>query len=455
MHGSADEVPATQGRGQATTRFHPTARWAIDAWQGDFKEIPQSCAKPPHLAQNWPSQWAEPYHREHRTQNRCIKTSLYGDFSEEVGHQNNDLCEANTRQEEPNKVAISTRRIITLRLTLLTLTHSPCLCLVLLSLVTHCFSFPSDSLRRDAHSDTNALKSRDRRQAPAPQLSCGGVSYNPAAEMCCHGNVEPRVGASPMCCESSSYDPSTQMCCEGTVSNKPPGIAMCCGSEAYDANSQICCNGNINTKATGPKAQPGCCGEFSYDAASQLCCDSHPVLMVGSLPSCCGRNGYDANTSLCCGDNNVAFVSGPQAACCGDMGYSRNTHLCCDSNVLPMPAMGACCGSWTYSQQTHLCCEGRQLYKGMNTACCGAVGYNQVNSLCCEGTVVPKSPSKPVCCGTTSYNPLTELCCDGVAFFKTGFIRPTCCGGAIYDATVARCCDGVPTYNVASCAGLA
>ena len=27
--------------------------------------------------------------------------SLYGDFSEEVGHQNNDLCEANTRQEEP------------------------------------------------------------------------------------------------------------------------------------------------------------------------------------------------------------------------------------------------------------------------------------------------------------------------------------------------------------------
>lgn len=91
----------------------------------------------------------------------------------------------------------------------------------------------------------------------------------------------------------------------------------------------------------------------------------------------------------------------------------------------------------------------------MNTACCGAVGYNQVNSLCCEGTVVPKSPSKPVCCGTTSYNPLTELCCDGIAFFKTGFIRPTCCGGAIYDATVARCCDGVPTYNVASCAGLA
>lgn len=104
------------------------------------------------------------------------------------------------------------------------------------------------------------------------EICCGGTTYsttfqccnnmypfNALTEVCCIDTVQPLHGAGTTeCCARTSYDTGCSTCVNDTV------------VQVFDENTELCCDGNIQPKLYTYSC---CCGQQVFDAETKVCCD--------------------------------------------------------------------------------------------------------------------------------------------------------------------------------------
>ena len=91
--------------------------------------------------------------------------------------------------------------------------------------------------------------------------------------VCNYGNSNKTFwsGYGTQCCGAMGvFDENIAKCCSGQRLVQKHSF---CGSVEYDQCSQICCDGNIHPKIEGITS---CCGKKSYNTATQICCNQIP-----------------------------------------------------------------------------------------------------------------------------------------------------------------------------------
>jgi len=105
---------------------------------------------------------------------------------------------------------------------------------------------------------------------------CSGLRYMQADQMCCFGQLLPRIPTGE-CCGTTVFVPGCEKCNNGiVVSNYNPATQMCCGRIAQDLIYQTNC----------------CCGTTVINTATTVCSNNIPQPRTDNS-TCCGMQMFN------------------------------------------------------------------------------------------------------------------------------------------------------------------
>lgn len=285
---------------------------------------------------------------------------------------------------------------------------------------------------------------------------CGQTTYNPTTETCCMNDLFPFTQsktADPIisCCDTATYQ-STQHTCCGGVEHKFISNGECCGMDVIrNPEEQICCGGNVWPRLPGQNLE--CCGGDIIDLQFQTCCNGK-VLYIGEPQECCGGNIINTYYQTCCGshvqiidDEEFGCCDGTsfsiqEQGCCGTQIFNATTEICTDPDIVsprnPSASIPTVEDVIVNEADSLLCDE--QEYDAETQTCCGNFVFDLRDGfICCNGQPSDASSGKTSCCVDTPYNPTRFHCCQGELHHIVDGAQ--CCGTSYYQPSKETCCD--------------
>jgi len=111
----------------------------------------------------------------------------------------------------------------------------------------------------------NGLNQMSTMEPTMPAL-CAPGTFDPAAQICCEGNIFSNVQDVPV--PGSPVTPAV------TSATKPaPVPVVCCGSSWFDPSTQLCCDSMVESQMNGNQ----CCGMMAFDDSTHVCCGMQEV----------------------------------------------------------------------------------------------------------------------------------------------------------------------------------